>query len=62
MSNLIDQMHMPSVDSDGRPLTYQARLEREGRSLLGSETVGEAMKENDEIVLSPSIDAGAPLA
>ena len=57
--SLLGTMHMPSLDSEGRPLSYLARLEREGRALLGSEKVGEAMQEDDEIVLSPSIDAGA---
>jgi hypothetical protein len=59
VSGLLGTLQMPSIDADGRPLTYQARLEREGRALLESETVGDAMQEDDEVVLSPSIDAGA---
>jgi hypothetical protein len=33
-------------------------LEREGRHLRGAETVGDALLEDDEIVLTPDIDAG----
>ena len=45
-------------DTAGRPLHYQARLDREGRHLHGAETVGDALREDDEIVLTPNIDAG----
>ena len=55
---LLETMRLPPLDTGGRPLSYQARLEREGRALLGSEIVGEAMQENDEIVLQPNVDAG----
>jgi hypothetical protein len=43
---------------EGRPLDYSARLDREGRHLNSSEIVGDALKEGDEIVLTPNIDAG----
>jgi hypothetical protein len=33
-------------------------LEREGRHLNGSETVGDALMEGDELTLTPNIDAG----
>ncbi len=45
-------------DSAGRDLTYQARLDREGRHLHSSEAVQDVVREGDEIVLHPSIAAG----
>jgi hypothetical protein len=43
---------------DGRPLTYGARLEREGRHLNVAERVSDALLNEDRIVLLPSVDAG----
>jgi hypothetical protein len=44
---------------EGRPLTYHARLDREGRHLQSSELVGQALQEGDRVVLQPNIDAGS---
>jgi hypothetical protein len=55
---LIARMNLSRNDSEGNALLYQARLEREGRHLRSAETVGEALREDDEIVLTPDIDAG----
>ena len=55
---LIARMGLARNDVEGRPINYQARLEREGRHLNGAETVGDALREDDEIVLTPNIDAG----
>jgi hypothetical protein len=55
---LIAKMGLARNDVEGRPLAYQARLDREGRHLNGAETVGDALQEDDEIVLTPNIDAG----
>lgn len=57
IDSLLPRMGLPGM-ADGRPLTYSARLEREGRHLHGSESVAEALRENDELLLSPSINAG----
>jgi hypothetical protein len=51
-------MGLGSRDRDGRALDYRARLEREGRQLHGSELAGEVLKPDDEIVLTPRIQAG----
>ncbi len=59
VKGLLERMRLPRNDSGGRPLTYHARLEREGRHLNGSETVGQALQEGDQVVLQPNIDAGA---
>ena len=58
VQSLIANMGLTSNDSEGRPLQYQARLEREGRHLRGAEVVGEALREDDAIVLTPDISAG----
>jgi len=55
---LLGRMNLPHNDVSGRPLTYQARLEREGRHLHASEFVGASLQENDRIVLLPDVDAG----
>jgi hypothetical protein len=65
VAHLRDELRLPSTDADGRPLTYHARLSREARHLLASERVGDALQSGDELILQPSIDAGAgglPLA
>ena len=51
-------MNMPANDVSGRPLTYHALHEREGRHLNSSEKVTEALKSGDRITLQPNIDAG----
>ena len=51
-------MGLSRTDSRGQPLAYQARLDREARHLHGAETVGDALQDDDEIVLHPSIEAG----
>ena len=55
---LIASMKLPQTDASGRPLTFHARLEREGRSLHASESVGTALQTGDRLVLQPNIDAG----
>jgi hypothetical protein len=57
VTGLIPRMQLP-VEAEGRPLSYSARLDRLGRHLAASEKVGQALQENDEVMLSPSIDAG----
>jgi hypothetical protein len=59
LDGLVPRMQLPRTDSTGRPLTYHARLEREGRHLNRAERVGEALQPNDRIVLQPNIDAGS---
>ena len=58
LDGLLAKMGLARIDSEGRPLNYQARLEREGRHLHGSERVGDALQEDDELTLAPNIDAG----
>ena len=62
ISGVLARMRLPDTDSEGHPLSYQARLEREGRHLHPSEIVGDAMLTDDEVVLLPRIDAGGPPA
>jgi hypothetical protein len=55
---LVGRMGLPANDSGGRPLTYHARLDREGRHLQGSERVSTAVLPGDRVVLQPNVDAG----
>lgn len=55
---VLGHLHLPKNDSGGAPLTYQARLEREGRHLHASETVGDSLKSGDRLTIQPNVDAG----
>jgi hypothetical protein len=57
--DLIARMRLPASDTAGRPLTYHARSDREGRHLLGSERVADAVQPGDRVVLQPNVDAGS---
>jgi hypothetical protein len=59
VEGLLDRMRLPKTDVSGRPLTYHARLEREGRHLHASEKAADALQAGDRLVLQPNIDAGA---
>jgi hypothetical protein len=59
IGTLVPKLGLLNTDFEGRPLTYHALLEREGRHLNGSEIVQEALREADRIVLQPNVDAGA---
>jgi hypothetical protein len=59
VQGLLAQMKLPRNDVAGRPLNYHARLDREGRHLHASEIVGDALQQQDRIVLQPNIDAGS---
>ena len=58
VQRLIEKMGLARNDVEGRPVDWQARLDREGRHLHGGEIVGDALREDDEVVLTPNIDAG----
>jgi proteasome lid subunit RPN8/RPN11 len=58
LDELVPRMKLPRKDSGGHPLTYHARLEREGRHLNRSERVSESLLESDRLTLQPNIDAG----
>lgn len=55
---MLGKMGLPPVDAGGALLTYQARLEREGRHLNASERLGDALEFGDRLTLQPNIDAG----
>ena len=52
------RMGLGIQDRDGHALEYRARLEREGRQLHNSELVGDVLRTDDELVLTPRISAG----
>ncbi len=58
ISGLVSRMRLPANDSAGRPLSYHARLDREGRHMQGTERVRESVQPGDRIVLQPNVDAG----
>lgn len=58
IQGLIGRMRLPANDTGGRPLTYHARLDREGRHLQGAERVADALQPGDRVVLQPNVDAG----
>jgi hypothetical protein len=55
---LVGRMKLPANDTAGRPLSYHARLDREGRHLQGTERVRESLQPGDRVVLQPNVDAG----
>jgi hypothetical protein len=55
---LQSKMNMPPNDVHGRPLSYHALHESEGRHLNGSEKVAEVLRSGDRVILQPNIDAG----
>ena len=59
VQGLLAKMGLARNDAEGRPLSYYARLEREGRRLNATELVGESIEDDDEITLTPNISAGA---
>jgi len=58
IKGLVEKMGLTQRDPAGREYTYQARLDRDGRHLNPSEVVGDVLREDDQIVLHPNIDAG----
>ncbi len=59
IQGLLDKLGLPRNNGDGQPITYRARLEREGRHLGPGELVGDAFEEDDAISLHPNVDAGS---
>jgi hypothetical protein len=55
---MLGKMNLPQNDASGAALSYQARLEREGRHLNASERIGDALERGDRLTLQPNIDAG----
>jgi hypothetical protein len=59
VQGLVTKMGLPAQDSSGTAQVFHAFLERDGRHLRGSEVVGEVLREGDELVLHPDVQAGA---
>ena len=58
LDSLLPQMGLSANDSEGRPLDYQAFTRDEHFHLRGSDTVGEALQDGEEISVLPDIAAG----
>ena len=57
MGKILSNMQLPqNTPSSGN--TWTGRLEREGRHLHTSEIIGDAMINEDHIVLQPEVNAG----
>ena len=56
---LVPRMGLPGLDSTGTPQSFHLFHESSGRHLRSSETIGETLKDEDEIVLHPDVQAGA---
>jgi hypothetical protein len=59
IQGLIERMRLPPNDAAGRPISYHARLESQGRHLQGAERVRDSVQPGDRLVLQPNVDAGA---
>ena len=57
--SMLGRMKLVDRDPDGRPLTYRARLAREGRLLNPNERVGDALEPDDEVVIAARVEAGS---
>ena len=51
-------LDLPRTTAAGEPVSYQARLEPEGRHLHASERVGSTLRTSDRVRLLPNVDAG----
>jgi hypothetical protein len=58
VKSLLARIGLATENPDGSPITYGARLKREGRNLHGSELAGDALQSGDEVQLHPRIHAG----
>ena len=59
---LVPKMGLPAEDSTGTPQSFHVFDQKSGRHLRSSETIGDALKDEDEIVLHPDVQAGASQA
>jgi hypothetical protein len=56
VSSLTHELRLPANDSQGRPLTYSARVR--GESLSESDRVGDVLMEDEVVTLSQNVTAG----
>lgn len=57
LDSILAELHLPS-NPEGEATVWSGRLEREGRHIHSSEIVGDALQENDEVVIQRDIQAG----
>jgi len=58
VGSLVGGLGLKTRDTMGNPYAYRPRLEREGRHLNAGEIVGEVLREGDQVVLHPNVNAG----
>lgn len=59
---LVPKMGLPAEDSTGMAQSFHVFHESSGRHLRASETVGEVLRNEDEITLHPDVQAGSRAA
>lgn len=62
ITTLVQRLGLPAKDPRGAPQAFHAFLERDGRHLRSSESIGDALKNEDEIMLQPDVQAGGGVA
>lgn len=62
VEQLVTEMDLNTIDPQGRPYTYGARSDREGRHVNAAERVADAFETGDKIRLEPEVIAGASFA
>jgi hypothetical protein len=58
VDRLLEELRLPTLDATGRPLTYQARYDREGRHLNAAERLTDAVEPGSQLTLLPNVNAG----
>jgi len=58
VQTFLQKMGLGQAGSPGRGLCFRARLERQARFLNSSERVGDCLQPDDELTLTPDIQAG----
>jgi hypothetical protein len=58
VGSLVQGMGLPERDSSGEPQIFHLYLDRQGRHLRPDESVGEALRDEDELTVHPDVQAG----
>ena len=59
LDGILGKLSLPKNPAGEEPVVWTGRLEREGRHLHASEVIGDALQEDDEVVIQRDIQAGS---
>ena len=59
LNGILGKLSLPKNPAGEEPVVWTGRLEREGRHLHSSELVGDALQQDDEVVIQRDIQAGS---